>query len=99
MDNTISCSTARFAMVAFFTTIEDEPIMELCAPTLEECGRVPNIGEHVFLSSYAHDRMNDKRPLFRDAYRVVDVITHYTENKGYNKIAVQYSVILQKEDK
>lgn len=98
MNNTISCSTTRFAMVAFFTDKENEPIMELCAPALADCGRVPNIGARVFLSSYTHDRLNDKRALFKDAYCVVDVITHYTENKGYNTIAVQYSVILQKEE-
>ena len=99
MANTISCSRTRFAMIAFFTDKKDESIMELSASTLSDCGRVPCIGEHVFLSSYAHDRMNDKRPLFKDAYRVVDVITHYIENKGYDHVAVQYSVILQKENK
>ena len=99
MENTISCATAQFAMIAFFTEAEDKPIMELCAPTLEECGRVPNIGERVFLSSYEHDRFTDRRPLFKDAYRVVDIITHYTGNQSYNRIAIQYSVILQKEDK
>lgn len=99
MDNKISCSTPRFSVIAFFTESEDDPIMEICAPTLADCGRVPNIGEHVFLSSYVHDRLNDKCPLFKDVYRVVDVITHYTENQGYNRIAIQYSVILQKEDK
>lgn len=98
MEHTISCARPLFSMIAFFTESEDDPIMEISAPALGDCGRVPNIGEHVFLSSYVHDRMNDKRPLFKDAYRVVDVITHYTENQGYNNIAIQYSVILQKEN-
>ncbi len=61
--------------------------------------RVPCIGEHIILSSYEHDRFNDKKTIFRTFYKVIDVITHYSENKDkvYENISVQYSVILRKE--
>ena len=59
--------------------------------------RVPCIGEHIILASYKHDRINDKKAIFRTFYKVIDVITHYSQNKAYKNISVQYSVILRKE--
>ena len=51
----------------------------------------------VILASYEHDRFNDEKAIFRTFYKVVDVYTHYSENKAYKNLSVQYSVILRKE--
>jgi hypothetical protein len=75
--------------------------MELCNTysANDYAMRVPCIGERVILSSYAHDSTNDKKAIFRTFYKVIDVISHYSENKGYKNVSVQYSVILRKEVK
>ena len=60
--------------------------------------RVPNVGERIILTSYEGDYVNDKKSLFRNFYKVVNVITHYSENRKWKNISVQYSVILRKEN-
>lgn len=53
--------------------------------------------DYTDLVLYEHDRTNDKEAIFRTSYKVIDVITHYSENKAYKNVSVQYSVILKKE--
>ena len=98
MTEEISFTGTSFSMVAFFDENDNE-LMELtrtCSAN-DYAMRVPCIGEHIILSSYEHDHCNDKKAIFRNFYKVIDVITHYSENKAYENISVQYSVILRKE--
>lgn len=103
MTETIEYTNTTFSMIVFFDE-EDNELMQISgtfsANTSDNtCGmRVPNIGERVFLASYEGDRVNDKKSLFKNSYKVVDVISHYSENKKWKNISVQYSVILRKED-
>lgn len=85
-------------MIVFFDENDNE-LMEISGTYSANLSgmRVPNIGECVILASYEQDHLNDRKSLFRNFYKVVDVITHYSENKGYKNITVQYSVILSKE--
>ena len=98
MTETISCTGTAFSMIAFFDENDNE-LMELTDTysAKDYAMRVPCIGERVILSSYEHDHTNDKKAIFRTFYKVVDVITHYSENKAYKNVSVQYSVILRKE--
>lgn len=101
MDNLIGYTNTSFSMITFFEEEnEDTPIMELQGyNSAEPLGmRVPNIGEHISIGSYEHDYINDDEPVFQGYYQVVDVISSYSENKGYKNIFVQYSVILRKEN-
>ena len=95
---TINYTNTSFSMIAFFDENDNE-LMELsgtCSAN-DYAMRVPCIGEHIILASYEHDRFNDEKAIFRTFYKVIDVITHYSENKAYKNISVQYSVILRKE--
>lgn len=96
--DSISYTNTSFSMIAFFDE-DDNELMELQGTyNSTSCGmRVPNIGERVILASYEGDHVNDEKALFRNFYKVVDVITHYSENKKWKNISVQYSVILRKE--
>ena len=98
MTETISYTYTAFSMIAFFDE-DDNELMELnnTYSAKDYAMRVPCIGEHIFLSSYEHDHTNDKKAIFRTFYKVIDVITHYSENKAYKNVSVQYSVILKKE--
>lgn len=98
MKETIEYTNTTSAMIVFFDE-DDNELMEISGTFSANTSgmRVPNIGERVILASYEHDCVNDKKSLFRTFYKVVDVITHYSENKGYKNITVQYSVILRKE--
>ena len=59
---------------------------------------IPRIGEHVFLSSYENNYVSDyKKPIFRNRYEVVDVISSYSENKGDKTVTVQYHIYLKKK--
>lgn len=100
MTETISYTGTSFSMICFFDE-DDNELMELAMTYSDnDYGmRVPNIGERVILSSYEHDLFNDKKAIFRTFYKVIDVITHYSENKAFKNISVQYSVILRKEIK
>lgn len=96
MKEVISYTDASFIMIAFFDENENE-LMEISG-AYEDCAmRVPCIGEHIVLSSYEHDHVNDKKAIFRNLYKVIDVITSYSENKGFKNISVQYSVTLKEE--
>ena len=98
MTETISCPNISFSMIAFFDENDNE-LMELnrtCSAN-DYAMRVPCIGERIILSSYEHDHINDEKAIFITFYKVIDVITHYSENKAYKNISVQYSVILRKE--
>lgn len=98
MTETISYTNTTSSTTVFFDE-DDNEIMEISGTySANNSGmRVPKIGEHVILASYEHDCVNDKKPLFKTFYKVVDVFTHYSENKAYKNIGVQYSVILRKE--
>ena len=96
MDSIEYCR-ASLSMIAFFEKGEDDTIMQLDAHWGDDSAlRVPNIGEHIILASYKHDKVNDDESVFRNLYTVIDVITHYSENRAYKNISVQYSVILEK---
>ena len=98
MTEEISYTDTSFSKIAFFDENDNE-LMELnrtCSSN-DYAMRVPCIGEHIILSSYEHDRFNDEKAIFRNFYKVIDVYTHYSENKAYKNISVQYSVILRKE--
>ena len=98
MAEEISYTATSFSKIAFFDENDNE-LMELsgtCSAN-DYAMRVPCIGERIILSSYEHDRFNDEKAIFRTFYKVVDVYTHYSENKAYKNISVQYSVILRKE--
>ena len=97
-DEEISFTETSFSKIAFFDE-DDNELMELtrtCSVN-DYVMRVPCIGEHVILSSYEHDHCNDEKAIFRNFYKVIDVITHYSEYKAYENISVRYSVILRKE--
>lgn len=94
--DSISYTDASFLMIAFFDE-EDNELMQLQETYSDYAMRVPNIGERIILASYKGDYVNDKEASFRNFYKVVDVITHCSENKRWKKISVQYSVILRKE--
>ena len=98
MKEKISYTNTSFSMIAFFDENDNE-LMELSGTysANDYAMRVPSIGEHIILSSYEHDSVNDEKAIFRTFYKVIDVITHYSENKAYKNISVQYSVILRKE--
>ena len=98
MTEEISYTDTSFSMIAFFDENDNE-LMELSGTysANDYAMRVPCIGERIILSSYEHDHINDKKAIFRTFYKVIDVITHYSENKAYKNISVQYSVILRKE--
>lgn len=98
MTETISYTNTSFSKIVFFDENDNE-LMELSGTysANDYAMRVPCIGEHIILSSYEHDHTNDKKAIFRTFYKVIDVITHYSENKAYKNISVQYSVILRKE--
>ena len=98
MTETISYTNTSFSMIAFFDENDNE-LMELnrTSSVGDYTMRVPCIGERIILSSYEHDHINDEKAIFRTFYKVIDVITHYSENKAYKNISVQYSVILRKE--
>ena len=98
MTEEISYTETSFSMIAFFDENDNE-LMELHGTysANDYAMRVPCIGEHIILSSYEHDHCNDKKVIFRNFYKVIDVFTHYSENKAYKNISVQYSVILRKE--
>lgn len=96
MTETIGYTSTSFSMIAFFDENDNE-LMELAYSAEDYAMRVPCIGERVILSSYGHDSINDKKAIFRTFYKVIDVITHYSENKAYKNVSVQYSVILKKE--
>ena len=98
MTEEISYRDTSFSMIVFFDENDNE-LMELtrtCSAN-DYAMRVSCIGEHIILASYKHDHLNDKKAIFRTFYKVIDVITHYSENKAYENISVQYSVILRKE--
>lgn len=97
MTETISYTDTSFSKICFFDENDNE-LMELCSAN-DYAMRVPCIGEHIILSRYEHDHTNDKKAIFRTFYKVIDVITHYSENKDkvYKNISVQYSVILRKK--
>ena len=95
-EETIRNTRTSFSMIAFFDE-EDNELMELQGVFDVYTMRVPNIGERVILASYEHDHTNDDKAVFRNFYKVVDVITHYSENRVFGNISVQYSVILKKE--
>ena len=98
MTEEISYTDTSFSKIAFFDENDNE-LMELdrtCRAN-DYAMRVPCIGEHIILASYEHDRFNDEKAIFRTFYKVIDVFTHYSENKAYKNISVQYSVILRKE--
>ena len=95
-EGTIGYTRTSFSMIAFFDE-EDNELMELQGILDDYTMRVPNIGERVILASYEHDHTNDDKAVFRNFYKVVDVITHYSENRAYKNVSVQYSVILRKE--
>lgn len=60
--------------------------------------RLPRVGEHVLLSSYENNYVSDyKKPIFRNRYEVVDVISSYSENKGNKMVTVQYHVYLKRK--
>ena len=99
MKEEISYKEVYFLMIAFFDE-DDNELMELtrtCSSKDYAAMRVPCIGEHIILSSYEHDHTNNRKEIFKNFYKVIDVITHYSENKAYENIFVQYSVILRKE--
>ena len=98
MTETISYTNVSFSMICFFDENDNE-LMELreTYSANDYAMRVPCIGERIILSSYEHDHVNDKKAIFRTFYKVIDVITHYSEHKAYKNISVQYSVILRKE--
>lgn len=97
MNNSISYTRTVFSMIAFFDE-DDNELLEIQGIVDEHTARVPNIGEHIILASYEGDSVNDKKPIFRNFYKVVDVFTHYSENKRWENVSVQYSVILKKEE-
>ena len=86
----------HFQRLLFFDENGNE-LMELTDSANDYAMRVPCIGEHIILASYEHDHTNDEKAIFRTFYKVIDVYTHYSENKAYKNISVQYSVILRKE--
>ena len=98
MEETIGYTNTSFSKICFFDE-DDNELMELSGTySANDYGmRVPNVGERVILASYEGDRVNDKKSLFRNFYKVVDVISHYSENKKWKNISVQYSVILRKD--
>ena len=88
MTEEISYTGTSFSKIVFFDENDNE-LMELTSTysANDYAMRVPCIGEHIILSSYEHDH----------TYKVIDVFTHYSENKAYKNISVQYSVILRKD--
>lgn len=96
--DTIGYTNSSFLMICF-SDEEGNEVMELNGSYSDKdySMRVPNIGEHIILASYEGDYVNDKKAIFRNSYKVVDVITHYLENKKWKRVSVQYSVILKKE--
>lgn len=98
MDSIINTNTS-FSVIAFFDEDnQEEAIMELQG-TRGACDlgmRVPFIGELVRLASYKGDFVNDKTSIFQKYYKVVDVISSYSENRKWDNISVQYSVILRR---
>lgn len=97
MDN-ISYTQTRFLLIVFCDEEDNELMVLHGGYNPDGRGmRVPNIGERIILASYAGEHVNDRNALFRNFYKVVGVITHYSENKRWKNITVQYSVILRKE--
>lgn len=94
----ISYTRTLFSSITFFDENDNE-LMQLTDTysAKDYAMRVPCIGERVILSSYKNDHISDEEAIFRTFYKVIDVITHYSENKAYKNISVQYSVILRKE--
>lgn len=95
-ENKISYERAVHKYISFFIGDEAEDIMTIDYDYSDNI-RIPCIGEHVYLASYEHDRANDKKPLFWGYYKVINVCTLFNENKGYQHIAVNYQVILEKD--
>lgn len=96
MKEEIGYTDASFVGIFFFDENDNE-LMELTGTYNDYAMRVPCIGEHIILSSYEHDYVNDKKAIFKNFYKVIDVISHYFENKGFKNISVQYSVTLKEE--
>lgn len=94
----ITYTQTRFTLIVFCDE-EDNELMVLHGNyNPDNRGmRVPNIGERIILASYEGEHVNDESAVFRNFYKVVDVITHYSENKKWKDVTVQYSVILRKE--
>ena len=95
--DSISYTNANFSMIVFYDEKDDdESLMELHESYDNGLPlRVPCIGEKVWLSSYEHSYVNDRKPLFRHCHEVVDVISNYLENKEYENITVQYDIIVR----
>ena len=98
MKEAIIYTNTSFSMICFFDEDDNELMQIQGTDSANECGmRVPNIGEHINLASYEADWVNDEQSLFSNSYKVVDVISNYSENKRWKNVSVQYSVILRKE--
>lgn len=97
MKNSIGYSITSFCAIVFFDENENI-LMELYDSFSSNYYgmRVPCVGEVVSLASYEHDRTNDERALFYNNYVVKNVFSHYSENKAFKNVSVQYSVILKK---
>ena len=96
-ENRIYYERAVHKYISFFVGYDGEAIMTIDYDYSDNI-RIPCIGEHIFLGSYEHDRANDEKPLFWGYYKVVDVHTLFHENRGYQHIAVNYQVFLEKEE-
>lgn len=96
--NEIDYERAMHRYISFFVGDDEEAIMTIDYGYSDNI-RIPCVGEHVYLVSYEHDRANDEKPLFWGYYKVVDVRTLFHENRGYQHIAVNYQVFLEKEEK
>ena len=94
--NKTSYERAVHKYITFFVGDDEEATMTIDYAYSDNI-RIPCAGEHIYLDSYEHDRSNDKKPLFWGFYKVIDIRTLFHENKGYQHIAVNYQVFLEKE--